>query len=267
MLLPYSDALIHVAVGNHDVGDYYEMSPSLLQRFVVSFPDLDETGSSLFMVENVTFISLNAMALACENCPSHFAVKGLVDKARYLLVKSLNEEKQRTNPRLVVLLHLPLYRTDESVCNFIDTPRCGPWHEVEGACLLLGRSGDSFHSPLVQYRDKMDMLSASTSEYLLSALKPRLVLSAHAHRFCDRFHDDGTREITVSTFSWRNRDDPSFLFITFFKDGFIGSQQCFLPRESMVLGVQVLQGTIISLGLVIAGVECCKARRKLHLKT
>ena len=38
----------------------------------------------------------------------------------------------------VLLLHLPLYRADDSACTPIDLPRCAPWHDLEGSCLKVG---------------------------------------------------------------------------------------------------------------------------------
>lgn len=281
MLQPFLGLPIHVTVGNHDVGDFYQLTPTLLRQFVNSFPGLDDTGSDVFAIRNISFVSLNAMALACDDCPLHSSMQRVVGNAKATLEKGFSSTVSSKSAgqmdstsfdrnalqKPVLLLHLPLHRVDESVCHSIDIPRCSPWHEVEGGCLQLGVSAKSSQvRALTPYRSMMDMLSVNTSRYLLSALNPRLVLSAHAHHFCDRVHDDGTREITVSTFSWRNRDDPSFLYIHFYKDGATDIQQCFLPRESLVLALHVLQGVAIVAVIAICCTRYWILQRRVHLK-
>lgn len=279
MAKPFLGLPYHVSAGNHDIGDYYQITPALLQQFVNSFPGLDDTGSAAFTIRNISFVAMNAMALACEVCPRYNSMKKVVEQFRKSDMsgsQSSSESTQQTDSlmhstreRPVLLTHLPLYRADESVCDSIDIPKCAPWHEVEGGCASLFESVKSsrLHS-LTHYRSMMDMLSINTSRYLLSALNPSLVLSAHAHRFCNRVLEDGTREVTVSTFTWRNRDDPSFLLIYFYKDGTHDIQQCFLPRESLVLGLHVLQGLVLLVLIILGGIRIRRVRRRvtMHLK-
>jgi hypothetical protein len=142
---PYLGLPFHVSVGNHDIGDFYQVTPALARRFASSFPGLDETGSSTFVIRNVSFVALNAMALACDGCPMHTSMERVVEDMRESLqtfpsmdgVGAAAERFQKP----VLLLHLPLYREDESVCSTMDIPRCAPWHELEGDCLPLFASG------------------------------------------------------------------------------------------------------------------------------
>ncbi|MCO5557992.1 hypothetical protein L7F22_011566 [Adiantum nelumboides] len=280
MTMPYLGLPFYVLPGNHDIGDYYQITPSLLQQFVEAFPSLDDAGNEVFMIRNISFASLNAMALACEECPSYSTTKNVVERLEIALqtdVLSSEYTQQNGLPihssedaseRPVLLTHLPLYREDESVCDSVDIPICAPWHEVEGGCKSLIESPTLYHKK-INYRSRIDMLSFNTSRFLLSAFKPRLVLSAHAHRFCSRAVDDGVKEITVSTFTWRNRDDPSFLLLHFYKDGTCDVQQCFLPRESFVLGMHVLQGSILIMLAIAGGLHYRKMQKgaRVHLKT
>lgn len=269
--LPY-----HVSAGNHDIGDYYQITPTLLQQFVNSFPGLDNTASAAFTIRNISFVAVNAMALACEACPMYSSVTKAVEQFSMSGRQSSLEIAQQggllghssPSERPVLLTHLPLYRGNEIVCDAVDIPKCAPWHEVEGGCASLFESSKSTKLH-IRYRDMVDMLPLNTSNYLLSALNPSLVLSAHAHRYCNRVLGNGAREVTVSTFTWRNRDDPSFLLVYFFKDGTNEIQQCSLPRESLVLGLHILQGFVL-IGLLILGgvrVRRVQKRAKLHLKT
>jgi len=52
------------------------------------------------------------------------------------------------------------------------------------------------------------------SDKLLSLIRPRLVLSGHTHHGCYVVHEDGTPEMTIPSFSWRNRDNPSFVLVS-----------------------------------------------------
>jgi len=68
----------------------------------------------------------------------------------------------------------------------------------------------------------MDCLSLESSNILLDMLNPRLVLSGHTHHHCLVHHkspQDGTPipEYSVPSFSWRNRNDPSFYLVRRFK--------------------------------------------------
>lgn len=49
---------------------------------------------------------------------------------------------------------------------------------------------------------------------LFDWINPRLIISGHTHHGCYRIHDDGTPEWTVSSFSWRNKKNPTFLLVS-----------------------------------------------------
>ena len=48
---------------------------------------------------------------------------------------------------------------------------------------------------------------------LIEKLEPRLILDAHTHNFCQTQYN-GTPEWTIASFSWRNRNNPSFILVT-----------------------------------------------------
>lgn len=229
LVRPFSQASIpiQIVVGNHDVGDHHDPGFSTrLPRFAASFPGLDETCGSRFTWNGIQFVSLNAMALQNEDC------------------SGCSEQVELGFP--VLLLHLPLYRVDESACSVIDVPRCAPWHDLEGPCLPLGSVVPSAREE--PYQVGQDMVSARNSARVLESFRPRLVLSGHTHRWCDRVHGDGTREVTVPSLSWRNRDDPGFGFLTLEKNASaFALQRCLLARESTVIVVYILWGcTVVS---------------------
>lgn len=90
------------------------------------------------------------------------------------------------------------------------------------------------------------------------------MFSGHTHRWCDLVHADGTREVTVPSLSWRNRDDPSFVLATFQSNSSAFSiQRCMLARESTVILLYVLWGfTMVSWLLVAAFVMLRRLRSK-----
>jgi hypothetical protein len=69
-----------------------------------------------------------------------------------------------------------------------------------------------------EFRTDLDCLSESSSQMLLSSLKPRLIISGHTHHGC-LYHHKGADsssipEVSVPSYSWRNRDNPSFFLVS-----------------------------------------------------
>lgn len=78
----------------------------------------------------------------------------------------------------------------------------------------------------------------------------RIIFSAHTHKFCDRTHYDGTREITVPAMSWEAIDDPGFVVASFKSDRkSVTVSHCLLAKESSVIFTctSILVLTILSL--------------------
>jgi len=131
----------------------------------------------------------------------------------------------------VLLLHFPLQCSENS--NF--------W----GTSANCGSSKHSYSSSTVpEYRgsvgagpyDLLHTLPPNATEYIFQALRPRMIFSAHSHKFCDRTHSDGTREITVPAMSWDARNDPAFVVATFKRnDRIVIIRHCALAKESNVL--------------------------------
>ena len=86
----------------------------------------------------------------------------------------------------MLLMHFPLYRGSEASCLLTDT-----------------------NSPHVNFAGR-DVVSHAQTQRLLGMVEPRFVFSAHMHHYCAVMHG-AVPEVTVSTFNWRNRQDPSFV--------------------------------------------------------
>lgn len=87
----------------------------------------------------------------------------------------------------------------------------------------------------IPFRDKWDCLSEESTQLvslttwlcfshskvqfiqILNLLEPNLIVDGHSHNGCSTKHKrpDGREvlELTVSSFSWRNRNNPAFLLV------------------------------------------------------
>uniref|UniRef100_A0A5F9CFS5 Metallophosphoesterase 1 n=1 Tax=Oryctolagus cuniculus TaxID=9986 RepID=A0A5F9CFS5_RABIT len=74
------------------------------------------------------------------------------------------------------------------------------------------------------------------SRQLLWWLRPRLVLSGHTHSACEVLHQGGVPEISVPSFNWRNRNNPSFIMGSITSSDYALSK-CYLPYEDTVLSM------------------------------
>lgn len=79
------------------------------------------------------------------------------------------------------------------------------------------------------------------SPQLLQWFKPRLILSGHTHSGCEVLHDNKYPEISVPSFSWRNRNNPSFILVsantnfTDFKGSWAHSEEVLLDYAGVLL--------------------------------
>ncbi|XP_004409500.1 PREDICTED: metallophosphoesterase 1 isoform X2 [Odobenus rosmarus divergens] len=91
------------------------------------------------------------------------------------------------------------------------------------------------------------------SRELLWWLRPRLILSGHTHSACEVLHGTGVPEISVPSFSWRNRNNPSFIMGRLTPTDY-ALAKCYLPYENTVLATYcVAAGLLVVLILVHSG--------------
>ena len=154
----------------------------------------------------VRFILLNSMALEQDGC-------ALCEKAEQELkqvsskLKCLHKDKITLSfwrkqcalvaPLLsdpVLLQHFPLYRSSEINCTGPDSP--------PSERRYMGN------------REGWEVLSQSASELLMMSFQPRAIFSGHTHHGCQVLHQGNIPEYTLPSFSWRNRNDPSFVMVS-----------------------------------------------------
>uniref|UniRef100_A0A3Q4HFC2 Metallophosphoesterase 1 n=1 Tax=Neolamprologus brichardi TaxID=32507 RepID=A0A3Q4HFC2_NEOBR len=204
-----ADTELVVLVGNHDIGFHYEMDWFKLQRFEKVF---NASSTRIVTKKGVNFLLVNSVALHGDGCP----ICQSVEKELIKLSRDLNCSLQ----------HYPLYRVSDAGCTGQDAAPPEERH-------LL-------------FREKYDVLSKEASQRLLQWFKPRLILSGHTHSGCEVLHDNKYPEISVPSFSWRNRNNPSFILATVSPSSYTLSK-CFLPEESTVISVYCSAGACLLL--------------------
>lgn len=133
----------------------------------------------------------------------------------------------------ILLQHYPLYRKSDAECTGEDS---APPEEKN-----------------IPFKEKYDVLSQEASQKLLWWFHPRLILSGHTHSACEVLHAGKIPEISVPSFSWRNRNNPSFIMGSITPTDF-SLQKCFLPFESRVFTIYCAAGALLVI-LVLAHVQ------------
>ncbi|XP_029381332.1 metallophosphoesterase 1 isoform X3 [Echeneis naucrates] len=234
-----TDTELVVLVGNHDIGFHYEMDWFKLQRFEKVF---NASSTRIVTKKGVNFLLVNSVALHGDGCPICQSVeKELIKLSRDLNCSLQNsqsgsrvmdscEGSQLYPPTPPIMLqHYPLFRVSDAGCTGQDAAPPEDRH-------LL-------------FREKYDVLSKEASQRLLQWFKPRLILSGHTHSGCEVLHDNKYPEISVPSFSWRNRNNPSFILASV-SPGSYALSKCFLPEESTVIGVYCSAGACLLLLLL-----------------
>ncbi|XP_074380769.1 uncharacterized protein LOC141721661 isoform X1 [Apium graveolens] len=264
MLGPFLDLPYHVLLGDRDIGGCSDLNSRSVSWISSNFPGLDSSGCSAFGISNTSFVSLNSVALLCGDNSLRFGVERTVEiestelqmeteKTEQLLQVpkditfkdfSWRENVLSSGSGPVLLLHMPLhlrpnYRQESNM--YDEYPESMHWDATSTESRGLSGVGpyELWHT-----------LPPNATEYIFQALKPRIIFSAHTHKFCDRTHYDGTREITVPAMSWEAIDDPGFVVASFKSDRkSVSVSHCLLAKESSVIFTctSILVLTILSL--------------------
>ncbi|KAA0705007.1 Metallophosphoesterase 1 [Triplophysa tibetana] len=240
------DTELVVLIGNHDIGFHYEMTPQKLERFEQVF---NVTSARILTIREVNFLLVNSVALHGDHCP----ICQRVENELYKLSQGLNCSIQGTEhddhckntdtfaPTAPILLqHYPLYRVSDAMCTGVDA---APMNE-------------RYH----QFHERYDVISQVASKKLLWWFRPRLILSGHTHSGCEVVHENRYPEVSVPSFNWRNRNNPSFILGLFSRSDFRLSK-CFLPEERSIIALYC--GSGLTIALIVLG-HLKLFRRPLH---
>ncbi|KAM5219094.1 metallophosphoesterase 1 isoform 2-T11 [Hipposideros larvatus] len=208
---------LKVVAGNHDIGFHYQMSTYRIKRFEKVF-----NPERLFSWKGINFVMVNSVALEGDGCNICSEAEAELIEISHKLNCSREEHHSsqcgdgqplpRSAP--VLLQHFPLYRRSDANCTGEDAAP----PEERGT----------------PFKERYDVLSREASQKLLWWLQPRLVLSGHTHSACEVLHGAGISELSVPSFSWRNRNNPSFIMGSMTPTEYALSK-CYLPFENTVL--------------------------------
>ncbi|XP_043364053.1 metallophosphoesterase 1 isoform X3 [Dermochelys coriacea] len=205
-----------VVVGNHDIGFHYEMTTYKLKRFAKVF---NFTSGELITRKGVNFVMVNSVALEGDGCTVCSRAEAKLMKLSY----KLNCSQQ----------HYPLYRRSDAEC--------------------AGEDSALPEEKNIPFKEKCDVLSREASQKLLWWFHPRLILSGHTHSACEVLHNGKIPEISVPSFSWRNRNNPSFIMGSITPTD-ISLYKCFLPLESRVVTIYCIAGALLGV-LILAHLQ------------
>lgn len=279
ILGPFLDLPFHVILGDRDVGECSRLNAKSVNWKANSFPGLDSSGCGAFEISNISFVSLNAVALLCGNNDIRFSVEKVIEResidlqmetegTREAIIESskLKEASHNFGWRKnvmssgsgpVLLLHFPLHRTANSDCR-----RAGALKGTSSSSILTTKTIVSRGFIETGPYELLDTLPPNTTEYIFQALRPRIVFSAHSDEFCIHTHSDGTHEVTVPAMSWDARDDPGFVVASFRRNGRVVTvSYCSLAKESHVVIAHI---TVLVLFILIVLVANLSVRTNLR---
>ncbi|KAK0179388.1 hypothetical protein PV327_005145 [Microctonus hyperodae] len=211
------NTFLYVVPGNHDMGFHYWITPYLSNRFVrgMKAPNVRRIS-----IRGNHFVLTNSMALEGDGCFICRPVEDALNEiAKYLkCAKGVGAHCNKNTTikrysRPILLQHYPMYRESDALCAEAD------------------QAPDDIKN--IKFRERWECLSKEASEQLLDILNPRLIVDGHTHHGCRKMHRNDTLEITVSSFSWRNKNNPSFLLGIFTPDNYAVSK-CYMPVETTV---------------------------------
>ncbi|XP_066872188.1 metallophosphoesterase 1 isoform X7 [Kogia breviceps] len=227
---------LRAVAGNHDIGFHYQMNTYKIKRFEKVF-----NPERLFSWKGINFVMVNSVALEGDGCDICSGAEAELLEISHRLNCSREEHRpqecgdgqQLPASAPILLQHFPLYRRNDANC-----------------------SGDDAAPPDEKYtpfKERYDALSQEASRKLLWWLRPRLVLSGHTHSACEVLHGAGVLEVSVPSFSWRNRNNPSFIMGSITPTEY-ALAKCYLPCEDTVLTTYCTAfGGLVLLTLVHAG--------------
>ncbi|XP_034980600.1 metallophosphoesterase 1 isoform X2 [Zootoca vivipara] len=197
-------------VGNHDIGFHYD------------------------------FVMVNSVALEGDGCIICRTAEAKLAELSHQLNCSLQEPSQSRkrcsdvdklpSSAPILLQHYPLYRRSDAKCTGEDSAPLDKKNYI--------------------FKEKYDVVSKEASQKLLWWFHPRLILSGHTHSACEVLHNGKIPEISIPSFSWRNRNNPSFIVGSITPTDF-SLYKCFLPFENTVLTIYCAAGAVL-LVLVLA---------------
>ncbi|XP_050398254.1 metallophosphoesterase 1 [Patella vulgata] len=230
---------VQVLVGNHDIGFHYMMTHHKHKRFQKGF---NSPSVKIIRKKKNIFILLNSMSFEGDECNlckeamgELMEVKRQLECSQKILADEANPnycKKYKHLPyvRPIILQHFPMYRQSDEECTTEDAA--------------------PFKDKSIPFKPKYDCLSEDATNLLFDWFNPRLVVSAHTHHGCYKVHQNNIPEWTVASFSWRNKNNPTFLLTTISPTDY-AVNQCFMPQETTVITIYIFGFVFIILSFLI----------------
>lgn len=80
MLGPFVDLPFHAILGDRDIGECSDFDVNKVNWIARKLPGLDPSGCAAFEIGNISFVSLNSVALLCDNSSLRFDVEKLIER-------------------------------------------------------------------------------------------------------------------------------------------------------------------------------------------
>nr|CAD7451829.1 unnamed protein product [Timema tahoe] len=239
---------LYVVVGNHDVGFHYGISPYLQERFSSAF---SAPSVKFVTIKGNYFVLINSMAMEGDGCflcrPAELQLQKISRQLKCTkgVGKCVKGMELEHYSRPILLQHFPMYRESDADC-----------HEPDQAPEDLKTQ---------KFRERWECLSRESSEVLFDELKPRLIVTGHTHHGCNRIHRKDIHEWTISSFSWRNKDNPSFMLVVVSPNNYALSK-CYMPQESTVITTYMVGAAIILIWVMLTYRRLCRRSRLFKKK-
>ncbi|KAJ1401048.1 hypothetical protein SESBI_29058 [Sesbania bispinosa] len=191
VLGPFVGLPFHAVLGDRDIGECSDLDVNKVTWIAHKLPGLDSSGCGAFEIGNISFVTLNAVALLCSNNSLRFDVEKVIERESLELrletegaTKTINdstnsrdanynffwrESTELSGSGPVLLLHLPLDQTRNEHFGGIDAFKRSSTYFLEGLN-VVPKSRELIGPDLYKL---LHTLPLNASEYILQALKPR----------------------------------------------------------------------------------------------
>lgn len=152
MLGPFVGLPLHIVLGDRDVGQCDKLDEKFVSQIASHLPGLDSAGCSAFEIGNISFVSLNAVALLCSNNALRVGVEKAIERESVDLRTQMKDAtREATEPNAerasfsftpwrdndmasgsgpVLLLHFPLHQKIRSNGGMIKVVEEDLWYDT-----------------------------------------------------------------------------------------------------------------------------------------
>ncbi|KAH7524426.1 hypothetical protein FEM48_Zijuj06G0117900 [Ziziphus jujuba var. spinosa] len=185
MLGPFLGLPLHVVLGDRDIGECGKLNARSVDWISGRFPGLDSGGCGAFEIGNVSFVSLNSVALLCGSNDLRFSIERVIESesldlaTEFESIKEGMDESSKIKETIrefgwrddaipsgsgpVLLLHFPLRQMATPNCDRSSKTLGGRWFVGTGPYKLL------------------QSLPPNATEYIFQALKPSVLSNQQGH--------------------------------------------------------------------------------------